>query len=210
MAKSGPLGPFSFRLLFRKTWPGRFPKASHLPPPAGLGLWEGSRSLHLHPLSRSGSLQSLKRRPPGTADTCGHTHIRESLKVSNNRNPSYHPGHLVVVRQASPPAASPAEKCPCSPAVPPFTPAPALTCCSTLSSGSARARLSELRPLASRHCGLSAAASARTSDLCNVPTCERRGKPISHRAPGIPKLSGDLSAPFPPYLAAPRLHHLPD
>ena len=100
MAKSGPLGPFSFRLLFWTTWPGRFPKASHLPPPAGLGLWEGSRSLHLHPFIRSGSLRSLKRRPPGTADTSGHTHIRESLKVSN-RNPSYHPGHLAVVRQAS-------------------------------------------------------------------------------------------------------------
>lgn len=108
--------------------------------------------------------------PPGMARTRGHTHTRESLKVSNNRNPSYRPGQLVVARQASPPAASPAEKCPCGPAVPPFTPAPPLTCCSTLSSGSARARLSALRPLASRHCGLSAAASARTSDLCNVPT----------------------------------------
>lgn len=56
VAKSGPLGPFSFRLLFWTTWPGRFPKVSHLPPPAGLGLWEGSRSLHLHPFIRSGSL----------------------------------------------------------------------------------------------------------------------------------------------------------
>lgn len=77
--------------------------------------------------------------------------------------------------------------------------APTLTCCSTLSSGSARAKLSALRPLASRHCGLSAAASARTNDLCNVPTYERRGEPISHRSPRTLKPAG---AP-PPLLAVP-------
>lgn len=76
----------------------------------------------------------------------------------------------------------------------PLTLAPALTCCSTLSSGSARARLSALRPLASRHWGLSAAASARISDLCSVPTCERRRKPISHYAPRI--LKGTSPSPF--------------
>lgn len=143
------------------------------------------------------------------ARTSGHTHTRELLKVSNNRHPSYRPGQLIAVRQASPPAASPAEKCPRGPAVSPLTPAPALTCCSTLSSGSARARLSALRPLASRHCGLSAAASARISDLCSVPTCEPRRKPISHYAPRILKLPEDFTVAFPPYLAAPRLHHLP-
>lgn len=153
--QQGP-GPLGFGLLF---WAG----SQQRPKPharAGRCLGKGPKACPLRE-HNPGSLGKLQD-APGTAGTRTHAHAGVA-QVSNNTNPSYRPGHLAAARQASPPAlpaaAARARR--------------SLTCCSTLSSGSACARLSALRPLASRHCGLSAAASARTSDLCSVPTCGR-------------------------------------
>lgn len=105
--------PWPFRLLATvlRDLAGQVPSFSlSLAPPPARGLAEGSRGLHPHRLNRV-DLERRRRKnspTPEMAGTRGHTHTRESMKVSNNRNPSYRPGQLVPARQASPPAASPA------------------------------------------------------------------------------------------------------
>lgn len=70
MADTRPLGPFAFRPPFSETWPGRFPEASH---PTALPALGGVSQFPAHRVSRSESLERLKRKvPPGTAGTRGN------------------------------------------------------------------------------------------------------------------------------------------
>lgn len=167
MAKSGPLGPFSFRLLFWTTWPGRFPKASHLPPRRP-GTLEGSRSLHLHPPAGVDHCKVWKDAPlerPTHADT---RTLGSSLKALNNRNPSYHPGHLLWCARPRLLPPLPLRNVP-APGRAYIRPGPRAHLLQHFvqrlgprqAVGAQAARLAALR--AQR------AASARTSDLCNVP-----------------------------------------